>query len=208
MWILPSDLGRLKLHSPWTAQLAVFKSSSGVRGKEEPRGSVNVCSLFWITSFAQFFELLESEMARVCQASCSCYCYLSLFFFLINLNSLSFILAFFSVLFLFFPCFFFFFFFFLLLSPESAISVFSVYNTVWRIWVLTRVLSHFLLGNWVSSLAAGTGDLKFCLWTGFTLKLIVLNPIQFPFAGLCCEKSQSWIVIRASWVHPSGWHSF
>ena len=128
-----------------------------------------------------------------------------LFFFLINLNSLSFILAFFSVLFLFFPCFFFF---FLLLSPESAISVFSVYNTVWRIWVLTRVLSHFLLGNWVSSLAAGTGDLKFCLWTGFTLKRIVLNPIQFPFAGLCCEKSQSWIVIRASWVHPSGWHSF
>ena len=112
---------------------------------------------------------------------------------------------FFSVLFLFFPCFFFF---FLLLSPESAISVFSVYNTVWRIWVLTRVLSHFLLGNWVSSLAAGTGDLKFCLWTGFTLKRIVLNPIQFPFAGLCCEKSQSWIVIRASWVHPSGWHSF
>ena len=125
------------------------------------------------------------------------------FFFLINLNSLSFILAFFSVLFLFFPCFFFFF--FLLLSPESAISVFSVYNTVWRIWVLTRVLSHFLLGNWVSSLAAGTGDLKFCLWTGFTLKRIVLNPIQFPFAGLCCEKPQSWIVIRASWVHPSGW---
>lgn len=39
--------------------------------KEESRGSVNIGSLSESHPFLSFFELLASEMARVCQASCS-----------------------------------------------------------------------------------------------------------------------------------------